>query len=271
MATTERQTAGEEVAEGVLRIDDGVVNFYLVSDGDQLALVDAGFPLDWSRFTEAVGRLGRSPRDVRDVVLTHGHVDHVGFAERARSELGATVWCHPADRPLTERPSKIAKSERSPLRYLGHGATRALFAKGLIAGAPLAKRVREVSPIADGEVLGSVAGTPRAIHCPGHTDGHCALHIEARGVLFSGDAIVTRNPYTGETGPRIVSGAATKDTRQNLASLDALLPSGAQTVLPGHGGRWREGIGRAVEVARAAGTSGGGAGRSAPRSIMEGE
>src|SRR3954451_21005000 len=144
MATMEKHTAGEEVAEGVLRIDDGVVNFYLVSEGDQLALIDAGFPLDWGRFTEAVGRLGRRPGDVRDVVLTHGHIDHIGIAERARKELGATVHVHPADRPLLDHPLKIAKSERSPVFYLRHGATRALFAQGLVKGAPLGKKVQQV-------------------------------------------------------------------------------------------------------------------------------
>src|SRR4051812_6512086 len=255
MATMEKHTAGEEVAEGVLRIDDGVVNFYLVSEGDQLALIDAGFPLDWGRFTEAVGRLGRRPGDVRDVVLTHGHIDHIGIAERARKELGATVRVHPADRPLLDHPLKIAESEKSPLRYLTNSATVTLFAKGLIGGAPLGKRVQDVVTFSDGEVLESVAGRPKVVHCPGHTDGHCALHLEGRGVLFAGDAIVTRNPYTGETGPRIVSAAATKDTRQNLASLDALLPTGAQTVLTGHGEPWRDGIARAVELAKAAGVS----------------
>jgi glyoxylase-like metal-dependent hydrolase (beta-lactamase superfamily II) len=192
---------------------------------------------------------------VRDVVLTHGHIDHIGIAERARKELGATVHVHPEDRPLLEHPLKIAESERSPVRYLRHGATRALFAQGLVKGAPLGKRVQEVRTFADGETLAGVAGSPRVVFCPGHTRGHCAFHLADRDVLFSGDAIVTRNPYTGETGPRIVSAAATYDTKLNLQSLDALAATGAGTVLTGHGDPWNDGVQKAVELARAAGAS----------------
>lgn len=94
MARTElRKVDGEEVADGVLRFCDGVVNWYLIVDEDRLAAVDAGFPPDFDALMEALRRLDRAPSDVRDVILTHAHIDHIGFAERARTELGATVRC----------------------------------------------------------------------------------------------------------------------------------------------------------------------------------
>lgn len=129
------------------------------------------------------------------------------------------------------------------------------MAHALRTGAPRAKHVEQVSTFADGEVLEGVAGQPRVVFCPGHTFGHCALHLAGRDVLFTGDAIVTRNPYTGETGPRIVARAATADSARNLASLAALEAVPAQTVLTGHGEPWREGAARAAQLARAAGPS----------------
>jgi glyoxylase-like metal-dependent hydrolase (beta-lactamase superfamily II) len=252
-AATERLLCGATVAEGIRRYDDGIVNWYLIEDGDRLTLVDAGFPPDWSMLTTSLGTLGRRLSDVRAVVLTHGHVDHIGFAERLRREAGATVYVHELDKPLIESPKTIAKSERSPLLYVGHAATRKLVARALLARAPLSKRVREAVTFADGELLEDVPGRPRAIHTPGHTDGHCAFHLPDRGVLFAGDAIVTRNPYTGQTGPRIVSAAATKDTAQAMASLDRLEGVEAGTLLCGHGEPWRGGVAEAVRLARAAG------------------
>jgi glyoxylase-like metal-dependent hydrolase (beta-lactamase superfamily II) len=66
---------------------------------------------------------------------------------------------------------------------------------------------------------------------------------------------VTLNPYTGETGPRIVAGAATADSGRALASLEALIATGAEMLLPGHGEPWTRGIAEAAERARAAGAS----------------
>ncbi|HYI99317.1 MAG TPA: MBL fold metallo-hydrolase [Thermoleophilaceae bacterium] len=254
-ADTEPVLNGVKVAEGVRRFDDGIVNWYLIEDGSDLTLVDAGFPADWSMLTTALGALDRRLSDLRAVVITHGHIDHIGFAERARREAGAEVLVHAADEPLLKSPAVIAKSERSPLRYLNQSATRKLMLKATLARAPLAKTVEEVSTFADGEVLERVPGRPRVIHTPGHTDGHCVLHLPERGVLFAGDALVTRNPYTGATGPRLVSAAATKDTAQALASLDRIAAVEADVILTGHGEPWRGGTGEAIRLARAAGTS----------------
>src|SRR5688572_14068484 len=93
-----------DVAPGVHRVEDAYTNWYLIEDGDRLTVVDAGVPTSWSSFQDALRKLGRSPSDVAAVVLTHAHFDHMGFAERARKELGVTVWVHENDVPLTRNP-----------------------------------------------------------------------------------------------------------------------------------------------------------------------
>src|SRR4051812_32618449 len=92
------------VAPGVHRVEDSYTNWYLVEEGDGITVVDAGVPTSWDSFLDAVARLGRRPADVRAVVLTHAHFDHVGFAERARQELGVPVYVHEDDVPLTRHP-----------------------------------------------------------------------------------------------------------------------------------------------------------------------
>jgi glyoxylase-like metal-dependent hydrolase (beta-lactamase superfamily II) len=251
---TERVFYGGLMTEGIRRYDDGIVNWYLIEDAGGLTAVDAGFPPAWQILLSSLGTLGRPLSDLRAVVLTHAHIDHVGFAARAHEEAGATIYVHEADTPLLRNPLNMARSERGPLRYLNQPATRQVLLRAVMSGAPFAQRVQEYQTYSDGETL-DVPGSPTVVFCPGHSDGHSALHLRDRGVLFVGDAIVTRDPYTGLLGPRLVAAAATKDTGRNLESLDRLRDLEAQLLLPGHGDPFRGSPAEAVEQARRAGSA----------------
>ena len=89
-----------ELAPGVHQVPLGGVNAFLLDDGDGLTLVDAGLPGRAERVLAAIQGLGRRPEDVRDVVLTHYHVDHIGGLAALVAATGATVWAHPADAPV---------------------------------------------------------------------------------------------------------------------------------------------------------------------------
>jgi glyoxylase-like metal-dependent hydrolase (beta-lactamase superfamily II) len=100
-----------------------------------------------------------------------------------------------------------------------------------------------------------VPGRPAVVPTPGHTLGHCALHLADRDAVLAGDAVVMLDPYTGRTGPRLVARAATVDSARNLATLDALAATGARTVLTGHGEPWTGGAEAVVAAARDAGSA----------------
>src|SRR5918999_2837963 len=105
-----------DAATGIHRVEDSYTNWYLVEDDGRLTVVDTGVPTSWSSFLDAVQRIGRKPDDVEAVVLTHGHFDHLGFAERARRELGVPVYVHEKDAELTRHPLRY-DHERPRLLY----------------------------------------------------------------------------------------------------------------------------------------------------------
>src|SRR4051794_5558684 len=239
---------------GVHRVANPLVNWYLVEADDGVTAVDAGFPTDHKRLLEELARLGRRD-DLKAVVLTHGHVDHVGFAAKAHRELGATIYVPREDVEIARSPIPFAKSEANPLPYvLRYGATRRLYLGATLRGAALGQRITSYETFGGGDEL-PVPGRPRAIASPGHTFGHTALHFPDRDVLITGDALVTLDPYTGRSGPRLVARAATADSRQALASLDALAATGATTLMPGHGDPWTGGAEEAARLAREAGVA----------------
>lgn len=236
------------VADGVHLVSHAHVNCYLVEDDDGVTLVDAGLPSMWSMVLEALESRGRTPGEVRVLLLTHGHFDHVGFARRARREWGVPVLVHPRDARLAAHPYRYTPQSNRFLYPLAHPRSLPLLATMAAAGALNVRGVGATGPLEAGTAL-AVPGRPVPVYTPGHTDGHCALHLPDRSVLLSGDSLVTLDPYTGGTGPQIVASAATGDTRRALASLDALQDTGAATVLPGHGDPWTGGAEAAVRRA----------------------
>jgi glyoxylase-like metal-dependent hydrolase (beta-lactamase superfamily II) len=245
---------GQPVAEGVRRFDNGVVNWYLVEDGGALMAIDAGFPPDWDDLLAALDEMERSLDDLSDVLLTHAHFDHLGFAERARTEGGATVWAHPEEARTLANPRRPPRPERLPLTDLRHPAAWRMIVRGSRARALAARPVRQHRALHDGDRL-DVPGRPRVVFSPGHTRGHCGFHLEDRGVLFSGDALVTWDPYSGRTGPRLMPRNSTVDSRTAMESLDALAQTGARVILPGHGEPWHGDPAVAARLAREAGVA----------------
>ncbi|MGK9220387.1 MBL fold metallo-hydrolase [Microbacterium barkeri] len=248
----DRSRSWSVVAEGVHRLDVAHVNCYLVVRPDGMTLVDAGLPGTWGALREVLGHLRATPADIDAVVLTHGHFDHVGIARRLQRAHETPVHVHARDRRLARHPY-LYRPERARPPYLAR-YPRALPVLGdmVLHGALGVRGVTARASLANGHPL-DVPGSPVPLWTPGHTDGHCALLFDEIGILFSGDAIVTLDPYTAETGPRLVANAATADSRAALASLDALAQVEAPLMLPGHGEPWRDGVRAAARLARAAG------------------
>lgn len=240
-----------DVAPGIHRIEDDNTNWYIIEADEGVTVVDAGVPRSWESLHQALGRLGRAATDIRALVLTHGHFDHLGFAERAREELGIPVYVHENDVPLTRHPWRY-DHERLRSRYFAT-QVRALpivacFVRDRAFWPP---PVRDVVRFGDDGTL-PVPGAPRIVATPGHTLGHCALHVPDRDAVIAGDALVTLDPYTARTGPRLVARAATVDSERNRRTLDAIAATEARHVLTGHGPPWSAGARAAVTAARAA-------------------
>jgi glyoxylase-like metal-dependent hydrolase (beta-lactamase superfamily II) len=242
-----------QVKEGIHRLTQGVVNFYLIEEGGRLLLVDAGAPRDWDLLVRAVAGLGRGLDDLEAVLLTHAHADHIGTAERARTTAGARVWVHRGDADMATTGTAPRNDGRATSYLLRAEFYRTLFSLAR-RGATKIVPVREVATFADGETL-DLPGRPRAVHAPGHTTGSAALLLEDRRVLLTGDVLATRNPLTGRLGPQIMPSGLNRDTPQALRSLAALEGVVAELVLPGHGEPWTGGVAEAVRLARAAGPS----------------
>jgi glyoxylase-like metal-dependent hydrolase (beta-lactamase superfamily II) len=238
------------IAEGVHRLGDGLVNSYLIEESGAVTIVDAAMPGDWRDLLVELAAMGRSIDDVRALVLTHGHSDHIGFAERARQERGVPVSVHELDAALARGEVPNPAKGGGPIKPL---PLLRFLVRGIRTGAIRTKNLGEVGTFGDGATL-DVPGAPQVIHVPGHTPGSAILGVAARSVLFVGDALSTVAVTNGSTGPMIAP--YTADPAQAIASLERLDGIEADFVLPGHGQPWTAGVAEAVRRVRAAGPDG---------------
>jgi len=236
-----------EVAPGVFRCGTWFVNWYLVSVRDGVTVVDAGLPKYRTQLPEALHLIGRTPQDVKAIVLTHAHADHLGFAEWWRRELDVPVYVHAADAEAA-RTGVVPKPEGSMWPYLRCAGTYRLLAHAARYG-PRTQRVRQVRTFGDRQTL-DVPGRPEVVHTPGHTRGHSALLFAERGAVMVGDAFCTWHPVTGVSGPHLLPRSFNVDSAQALASLERLRRLDVSVTLCGHGSPWTATLGAAVAEVR---------------------
>lgn len=247
-------TGLEQVAEGVHRYADGLVNWYLVDDGGELLLVDTGWPSSWSGIVAAVEQLGRRSGDLRSVLLSHGHADHMGSAEKVRTQWGTPVRARDVEVDRVRGKAKGSSSFALVPGLLPHLWRPSAFGFVLHAarhGFMTPTWVKEVGGFPAGAPL-DLPGRPVPVATPGHTSGHTSFLLPDRGVLLTGDALVTLDVLTRERGPRLMPDAVTDDPAAARSSLDALAALEADLLLPGHGEPWRGTPTEAVRQARAA-------------------
>jgi glyoxylase-like metal-dependent hydrolase (beta-lactamase superfamily II) len=251
---------GQQVAPGVHRLGDKVVNFYLVDQPGGLVLIDAGFPGHLSQLRRHLAEAGHSLGDIRAVLLTHAHPDHTGLASTLQ-EAGTQVWVHQQDAAILQHGPRsalrLAKPERSMLPYLlrrpaAIGTPLHLARKGAFT----APKVPSVHTFSADQRLEGVPGSPQAVALPGHTLGSTAYLFADRGLLFTGDALVTYDGLTGYTGPTLACRGFTHNSAAALAALDrldGLDGLDAAILLPGHGQPFAAGPHAAAQQARQAG------------------
>ncbi len=217
-----------KIALGIHRIGDrSIVNAYLLEDGGEVTIIDAGVPGYYRDIPRELAAMGRTIADVRALILTHGHTDHIGFAERLRHDRQVPVSVHEAD-------AALARGE-VPNPAKGYGRTKLGPFLGflwftLLRGGLRTPKLQEVATFGDGATL-DVPGSPRVILVPGHTPGSAALHVPSWGALFVGDAFATYAVTTGARGPQVAP--FTADAAEAVASLARLEEISADLVLPG--------------------------------------
>ncbi|NNJ12885.1 MBL fold metallo-hydrolase [Chloroflexales bacterium ZM16-3] len=194
---------------------------YLITEGDGLTLIDASISLAAGPILSQIRKLGFAATDVRRILITHAHPDHIGALPALVKATGAEVWASRLDRPVIEGAMPVIRPRDADLRgisrMMGGGAM-------LFPPVPVARELR------DGEVLDDVFDGMQVLATPGHTPGHISFWHPERQLIILGDVIM-------HLPTRLVLpfAAFTYDMAENIRSIGRVARLEPHIVCFGHG------------------------------------
>jgi hydroxyacylglutathione hydrolase len=202
----------------------GFDHCYIIRDGGCI-MVDGGSPGQAEGFRQALAKLSLNPSDIKLVVLTHGHWDHIASAQAIQSITGARLALHRLEKDCLEQSLKPL-----PPAVTAWGR---IFTKIMALFMPSV----HIPPAKVDVVLGDEAlslaeyGIPGKIMAtPGHSSGSVSVVLET-GDAFVGDLAMAEFPLRLSPGLPIFA----EDMRQVRRSWQALLDAGVKTIYPAHG------------------------------------
>jgi glyoxylase-like metal-dependent hydrolase (beta-lactamase superfamily II) len=212
----------------------GAVNTYLIRDNDGYVIIDTGWdapePVNSMETQLATASINFS--EIKKVILTHCHIDHLGMADRFKKMNNADIYIHRDELDLIKvrynsgydywnENDKFLRSHGLPESEIGPADSHAYLDKPLLFTGILLK---------GGEIISAGEYNLTVIPTPGHTPGHISLYESRNKYLFSGDILL----------PTILSNAAghiqhmQSPVKKYLDSLSVLRQLEVDFVLPGH-------------------------------------
>lgn len=205
------------------------INCYLVEEGEELTAIDTGISGTARHLLSAAERRGGT---ITRIVLTHGHVDHVGSVDalvEALDDVSVIASRREAKLIAGDMSTEPGELDRKPP-----------------GGFPKLEHQPDALVEPDDRI-----GSLRVIAAPGHTPGQIALLDERDGTLFCGDAMTTIGGVAIPAKPKPVFPLpyfATWDRAGALETARALRELDPARVAPGHG-KVVESPGAAIDAA----------------------
>ncbi|HTY89852.1 MAG TPA: MBL fold metallo-hydrolase [Methanocella sp.] len=207
-----------ELVPGIHLVDNSIgCNTYIIIDSG-ITLVDTGLRGNEKNIYGCLQKLGYTPKDIRRIIITHAHIDHINCLYRLKSDSGAQVFAGAAEADMIEG--------RKPLHAAG-----GLF--GIFSGIMrIYYRYRPVNvdvKLREGDNIDVLDGL-KVITLSGHSEGNLGLYSPQHSLVFSSDTIRVLDGRLAAPNPKF-----TADMAEAIDAIKRLSGLSFDIMLPGHG------------------------------------
>ncbi|MCB0253582.1 MAG: MBL fold metallo-hydrolase [Anaerolineales bacterium] len=213
-----------EIAPGIYSMSQrqgAYVHAFLLDDGNGLTLIDTLYDTDAHRILAELQRIGKTPQDIKHIIMTHCHRSHLGGLARLKELSGAPIYAHEWEADLI-----AGERKQQPVSWLPHQPAR-VWPLQIALNLGVAKHPPATvdNYIHEGDQVGPL----RIVACPGHSPGHLSFWWEEQRLLIAGDAICT--------WPTLLLGwrGFTLNLRQHKESVRRLAEFDSEILCVGHG------------------------------------
>jgi len=216
----------KQLSADIYQFDLRQANVFLIKGENGLTLIDTAVVGIRDKLETQLAKYGFHLEDVKRILVTHAHIDHVGGLREIQEATGAEVWAHRLEAPVVRGEEPVTLPNPADV-----GLADSLFGRfiSLFVGSkqPPAPVHRELD---DGETLDEVLPGLRVIHLPGHSPGQIGFWLEPERLLIGGDVMMHLTPWL--TRPL---GAYTPDTLEAEQSILKVANLDVHTLGVGHG------------------------------------
>lgn len=209
----------------------GPVTAYLFPD-DPVTLVDCGYdnPQARAELEDVFASAGHRLRDVKRIIVTHGHTDHYGCARWLQELSGCEVLMHREDADRMGDEWRVTMRELfAPL-----GVSREILKRFFKHEGSWPPGPERLDALGGGEIFDAGACRLRIEHRPGHSPGHVWAVDERTGAIFAGDFLLANSP-TNAGMEADGAGGRMQMLRLYDEGLRAMAAMHAPVVFPAHG------------------------------------
>lgn len=211
-----------EIIDCQFQGEPAIIASYVLRGPGGVVLVETGPASTYANLKAGLAALGIQLGEVRDILVTHIHLDHAGAAGWLARETGATVHVHHVGAPHLVDPSRLLASAE---RIYGNQM-------GPLWGETLPVPADQVHALEDGDVVDAAGLRVRALDTPGHAYHHLVYLWEGR--CFTGDVAAVRLP--GQVHVRVPTPPPEIHLPRWHQSVDHLRGLGPDQLLPTHFG-----------------------------------
>jgi len=173
----------KRISKYITQFRIGISNCYLIEGTDGISLIDAASPNCAERIIKGINQAGYDLHDLKRIIVTHAHSDHIGSLCEMQQRTGAEIWAHELEAPIIEGQQGIKEASQEDFNAID----RFMFRLGSSSELPTCTVHKTLKA---SQAIPEVLEGLEVVHLPGHSVGQIGFWLPRESLLIGGDVLM---------------------------------------------------------------------------------